>query len=75
MFERVERVFQDIFNVVRFPKGKIREPFLADLVPEVLDRIEVRAVEWQAYEPHVVGHIETPAWCQPAPSSTRRMNS
>ena len=58
LFERVERVLQDIFNAVQFLKGKVREPFLADLVPKVLDGIEFRAVGWQAYEPHVVGHLE-----------------
>jgi hypothetical protein len=44
LFERVERVLQDIFDVVEFPKGKVREPFFADLLPEVLDGIEFRAV-------------------------------
>jgi hypothetical protein len=57
----VERVLQDIFDVVEFPKGKVRKPFFADFLPEVLDRIEFRAVRWQAYEPHVVGHLEIPS--------------
>lgn len=58
LFEGVERVLQDIFDVVEFPKGKVWEPFFADLLPEVLDGIEFRTVGWQAYEPHVVGHLE-----------------
>ena len=61
LFERVERILQDIFDVVEFPKGKVREPFFADLLPEVLDGIELRAVGWQAYQPHVVGHLEIPS--------------
>jgi hypothetical protein len=40
----VERVLQDIFDVVEFPKGEVREPFFTDFLPEVLDGIEFRAV-------------------------------
>ena len=58
LFERVKGVLQDIFNVVQFSEGKVREPFFADLVPEVLDGIKFGAVGWQAYQPHVVGHLE-----------------
>lgn len=58
LFERVKRVVQDIFNVVQFSEGKVREPFFADLVPEVLDGIEFGAVGWQADQPHVIGHLE-----------------
>lgn len=54
----MESIYESIFYCVQVLENFVREPLFTDLLPEMLYRIEFRAVGRQGNDPHVLGDLE-----------------
>ena len=58
LFQRVEGIDEDTLHCVQALEDLVWEPLFTDLLPDVLYRIEFRAIGRQENDPHILGNLE-----------------